>query len=196
MTLLTSQDLEDIINGCIELQRESQKKFYSFFYGYAMSVCMRYTHSDDDAMEIANDGFLKIFRELSTFKARYEDLEASLKGWMKKIMVNTAIDHFRKNHKHQMNASLEGNFFHIADQEETSVDKLSYEEIYKIVQRLSPVYRTVFNLFVIDGFKHEEIAKLLKISIGTSKSNLAKAKINIQKMLLERQKTRYGQRAI
>src|SRR5207249_8406711 len=139
----------------------SQKKFYTYFYGYAMSICMRYAHTNDDAMEIANDGFLKIFKELTSFVSRYEDVEASLKGWMKKIMINTAIDHFRKNHKHQMNASMEDNSSHLGDNGESSIDKMSYEEIFQIVQQLSPVYRTVFNLYVIDGFKHEEIARYL-----------------------------------
>lgn len=161
-----------------------------------MSICMRYTHTDDDAMEITNDGFLKIFKELASFQARYEDVEASLKGWMKKIMVNTSIDHFRKNQKYQRNVSIDDNLFHIEDHAETSIDKLSYDEVYKLVQQLSPVYRTVFNLYIIDGYKHEEIAKQLKISIGTSKSNLAKAKINIKKMIHELQKNRYGQAAI
>lgn len=161
-----------------------------------MAVCMRYAHTEDDAMEIVNDGFLKIFRELASFKPRYEDVEASLKGWIKRIMVNTAIDHFRKNHRFQMNISIDDNKFHWADETETSLDKMSYEEIIKLVQLLSPVYRTVFNLYVIDGFKHEEIAKKLNISVGTSKSNLAKAKGNIQKMILQRQQSLYGQTAI
>lgn len=161
-----------------------------------MSVCMRYAHNDEDAMEIANDGFLKVFKELPSFQARYDDVEASLKGWMKRILVNTAIDHFRKNQKHQSNISIDDKLFHLADHGETSVDKLSYEELYKVVQQLSPVYRAVFNLYVIDGFKHEEIAKHLNISVGTSKSNLAKARLNIQKMIQERHRTRYGQTAI
>ncbi len=95
-----------------------------------------------------------------------------------------------------MNVSIDDNLFHLEDHAETSIDKLSYDEVYKLVQQLSPVYRTVFNLYVIDGFKHEEISKQLKISVGTSKSNLAKAKINIKKMIHERQKNRYGQAAI
>jgi RNA polymerase sigma-70 factor (ECF subfamily) len=161
-----------------------------------MSICLRYAPDNDDAMEIANDGFLKIFKELSSFEPRYDDIEASFKGWMKKIMINTAIDHFRKNQKYRLNVSLDDHVFHMEDHAETSIDKLSFEEIYKIVQQLSPVYRAVFNLYVIDGFKHEEIAKRLKISVGTSKSNLAKAKMNIQKMISERQKNRYGQTAL
>ena len=161
-----------------------------------MSVCMRYVHSDDDAMEIANDGFLKVFKELHGFTAKYENVEASLKGWMKRIMVNTAIDHFRKNYKHRMKVSMDDDFIHVADVGETSIDKMSYAEIIKVVQQLSPVYRTVFNLYVIDGYKHEEIAKQLRISVGTSKSNLAKAKMNIQKMIKERERSLYGQTAI
>jgi RNA polymerase sigma factor (sigma-70 family) len=196
LTLLLSQEIKNIVHGCLKLQRESQKQFYTYFYSYAMAICTRYAHNDDDAMEIANDGFLKIFKELSSFEARYEDVEASLKGWMKKIMVNTSIDHFRKYQKYQMNVSIDDKLYHIEDHMETSIDKLSYDEIYKLVQQLSPVYRTVFNLYVIDGYKHEEIAKQLKISVGTSKSNLAKAKINIKKMLLERQTNRYGQATI
>lgn len=158
-----------------------------------MAICARYAQNEDDAMEITNDGFLKVFRELASFAARYDDIEASLKGWMKRIIINTAIDHFRKNQKFQSNISLDDSLYQAADHSESSIDKLSYEELYKVVQQLSPVYRAVFNLYVIDGFKHEEIARQLKISVGTSKSNLAKAKINIQKMLAERQVTRYGQ---
>ena len=194
--MLTSQEIENIITDCTSNQRESQKKFYTYFYSYAMAVCMRYAHTEDDGMEIVNDGFLKIFRELSSFKPRYEDVEASLKGWIKRIMVNTAIDHFRKNHRFQMNVSIDDSKFHWADEAETTLDKMAYEEIIKLVQQLSPVYRTVFNLYVIDGFKHEEIAKKLNISVGTSKSNLAKAKGNIQKMILQRQQSLYGQTAI
>ena len=157
---------------------------------------MRYAQNEDDAMEITNDGFLKIFRELQSFSARYDDVESSLKGWMKRILINTAIDHFRKNQKFQANLSLDDSLYEAADHSASSIDKLSYDELYRIVQQLSPVYRAVFNLYVIDGFKHEEIAKQLKISVGTSKSNFAKAKINIQKMLAERQVTRYGQTTI
>ena len=183
MTLLVSQEIENIIHGCVKLQRESQKQFYTYFYSYAMAICLRYAHSDDDAMEIANDGFLKIFKELSTFEARYEDVEASLKGWMKKIMVNTSIDHFRKNQKHQMNVSIDDKLFHLEDHAETSIDKLSYEEIIEAIKQLTPVYRTVFNLFAIEGMTHEEIATQLQISVGASKSNLSKARHNLRKII-------------
>ena len=194
--MLTSQEISDIVSGCIKLQRDSQKKFYTYFYSYAMAICMRYAPNNDDSMEIVNDGFLKIFKKLSSFEARYEDMEGSLKGWIKRIMLNTAIDHFRKNHKYLMNTDMGEHVFNIADEAETSIDKMSYEEIYKLIQRLSPMYRTVFNLYVIDGYKHEEIAKKLNISVGTSKSNLAKAKINIQKIMQQAHLSLYEQKVI
>jgi RNA polymerase sigma factor (sigma-70 family) len=161
-----------------------------------MAICMRYAPNNDDAMEIVNDGFLKIFKKLSSFEARYDDMEGSLKGWIKRIMLNTAIDHFRKNNKYLMKVDMGEKVFNIADEAETSLDKMSYDEIYKIIQKLSPMYRTVFNLYIIDGFKHEEIAKQLNISVGTSKSNLAKAKINIQKMMKQAHSSLYEQKAI
>ena len=147
-------------------------------------------------MEVVNDGFLKIYRELHQFNAVYENYEASLKGWMKRIMVNTAIDHFRKSSKNYLVNEISEEHFEITDAQETSINKLSYKEILEIIQRLSPVYRAVFNLHVIDGFTHEEIASQLNIAVGTSKSNLAKARMNIQKMLRETDTNFYEQKAV
>jgi RNA polymerase sigma factor (sigma-70 family) len=157
---------------------------------------MRYCNSKDDAMETVNDGFMKIYRELGSFKPRYDNFEASLKGWMKSIFVNTAIDHFRKHNKSYLVGEMNDAHFEMEQAGETAIDKMSYKEIMDVVQRLSPVYKTIFNLFVIDGFKHEEIASRLKISVGTSKSNLSKAKSNIQKMLVEVSKNNYEQKAV
>ncbi len=157
---------------------------------------MRYCNSKDDAMEVVNDGFMKVYKELPAFKPRYDNFEASLKGWMKSIMVNTAIDHFRKNNKKYFAAEINESHFETERSGETAIDKMSYKEIMELVQQLSPVYKTIFNLFVIDGFKHEEIAGRLNISVGTSKSNLSKAKANIQKMLGEAATKCYGQKAI
>lgn len=157
---------------------------------------MRYCNNTDDATEIVNDGFLKIYRALGSFNPHYTDVEASLKGWMKRIMINTAIDHIRKNNQRFLVAEIFDNHFNIADETETSIDKMSYDEILAIVQKLSPVYRAVFNLYVIDGFKHEEIAEQLDISVGASKSNLSKARANLKKMLLEAEIKHYEQKII
>jgi RNA polymerase sigma factor (sigma-70 family) len=157
---------------------------------------MRYCSNPDDAAEITNDGFLKIFRSLDSFNPKYSDIEASLKGWMKRIIVNTAIDHFRKNRQHLMVAEIFDDHFNIADETETSIDRMTCKEILAVIQKLSPVYRMVFNLFVIDGYKHEEIAQQLKISVGASKSNLSKARMNIKKMLQQTDINYYEQKVI
>ncbi len=191
-----NQEIEHIIKGCIKLQRESQKKFYAVFYGYAMSVCLRYTSNRNDAREIVNDGFLKVFKDLGSFKSRYQDVESSLKGWIRQIMIHTAIDHFRKNNKHQLYLEMSEEAFDREDDTGDSIDKISFDEIMAMVQKLSPVYRAVFNLYVIDGYKHEEIAERLNITIGTSKSNLARARMNIQKMLKQASVHFYEQKAI
>jgi RNA polymerase sigma-70 factor (ECF subfamily) len=136
-------------------------------------------------MEVVNDGFIKIFRSLSQFAPRHDNYEASLMGWMKSIIVNTAIDHFRKNKNNYLVGEIQDEHLDMTDAMATAVDKMTYKEIIELVQRLSPGYRAVFNLHVIDGYKHEEIAQQLQISVGTSKSNLAKARANIQKMLKE-----------
>lgn len=189
-------DLLHIIQGCVQANRGSQKLFYQLYYGYASSICMRYCSNLDDAAEITNDGFLKIFRSLDSFNPKYSDIEASLKGWMKRIIVNTAIDHFRKNRQHFMVAEIFDDHFNIADETETSIDRMTCKEILAVIQKLSPVYRMVFNLFVIDGYKHEEIAQQLKISVGASKSNLSKARMNIKKMLQETDIKYYEQKVI
>lgn len=161
-----------------------------------MAICMRYCNSKDDAMEVVNDGFMKVYRELPRFEPRYDNYEASLKGWMKSIMVNTAIDHFRKNNKNYLVSEMDDSHFEMEHTGETAIDKMTFKEIMELVNRLSPVYRTIFNLFVLDGFKHEEIASQLNISVGTSKSNLSKAKANIQKMLRESTIKCYERKAV
>lgn len=183
--LLSAEELQDHIRGCTLNERESQKKIYSSFYGYAMSICHRYTNQDEDATEILNDGFLKVFVEIYRFKPAYTDTVSSFKGWLRKIMIYTAIDHFRKNHKHSGAAELNESYLHIPSNNEDVVDKLSYEEILNAIKFLTPGYRTVFNLFVIEGFSHDEIARELGISAGTSKSNLAKARKQLQKILFQ-----------
>ena len=186
--MLTQEDLNVHIRGCALNSRESQKKIYNAFYGYAMSVCDCYAATEEDALEIMNDGFLKIFREVYHFKPAYANELNSFKGWLRRIMVNTAIDHFRKNKKHQVVSELETVYNNMSGFESNGLDKLSYDEIIRSIQNLSPAYRTVLTLFVVEGYSHEEIAESLDISIGTSKSNLAKARKQLQKIIFNENK--------
>jgi RNA polymerase sigma factor (sigma-70 family) len=161
-----------------------------------MAICDRYTSKQDDAVEILNDGFLKVFKEIHHYKPAYADVVSSFKGWLRKIMVYTAIDHYRKYHKHKMVTQLDDVVYQMASVNEDALDKLSYEEIIRAVQELSPGYRTVFNLFVIEGLSHEEIATQLGISTGTSKSNLFKARLQLQKILLKQHQIQAAKNAV
>lgn len=161
-----------------------------------MAICDRYANKQEDAVEILNDGFLKIFKEIHKYKPAYADVVSSFKGWLRTIMVYTAIDHFRKNHKHRMVTQLDNVVYQVATASEDAIEKLSYEEIIRAAQDLSPGYRTVFNLFVIEGLSHEEIANHLDVSIGTSKSNLSKARKQLQKILFKQNEISIAKNAI
>ena len=184
------------IRGCALNERASQKKIYNSFYGYAMAICDCYASNEDDAIEILNDGFLKIFKEIHRYKPAYTNEINSFKGWLRKIMVYTAIDHFRKNQKHKVVTELDSVVYQVEAVSEDAIDKLSHEEIIRAVQELSPGYRTVFNLFIIEGLSHEEIANKLGISTGTSKSNLSKARRQLQKILFRYQTPEQAKNAV
>jgi len=183
--LLSAEELTHHVGACALNIRESQKVIYSSFYGYAMAICERYTNNPEDAVEILNDGFLKIFKEIHRYKPAYADVVSSFKGWMRKIMVYTAIDHFRRNTKHHVLTDLDNVEYQLPSVNEDAVEKLTHKEIIRSIQNLSPAYRTVFNLFVIGGLSHDEIAEKLDISVGTSKSNLSKARKQLQKILFK-----------
>ena len=194
--MLSADELTYHVGACALNSRESQKVIYSSFYGYAMAICDRYTNSQEDAVEILNDGFLKIFREIHHYHPSYSDVVSSFKGWLRKIMVYTAIDHFRKYNKHRMTTDLDNVVYQVQAVDENAIEKLSYEEIIRAIQDLTPGYRTVFNLFIIDGLSHDEIAQQLNISVGTSKSNLSKARRQLQKILFKRNQILVARNAV
>ena len=169
--------LADIIKGCRKRKRESQKELYEMFYGYGMSITLRYAESRDQAVAIFNDAMMKAFEHIMKF-----DPSRPIKPWLRKIIVNTAIDYYHKNAKRLERVDLNLNGNEVGN-DETIISGISYQEIIDMIQHLSPAYRTVFNLHVIDGFRHEEIAAMLGISVGASKSNLAKAKKNLRARL-------------
>ncbi len=180
----TLTELEALLQSCREGNRKSQEMLYRQFYGYAMSVCMRYTRTRDEAIEVLNDGFMKVFT-----KSEKYDPERSFKGWLRRIMINTALDFYRQQVKHYFHEDVtEAAHTSVG---ETALGKLEHEELITLVQQLSPAYRMVFNLYVIDGYSHEEIAEKLEISVGTSKSNLARARENLKNMLKQRGYDKY-----
>lgn len=182
---LSADELKLTIQGCVLNDRFSQKKIYTSFYNYAMSICSIYTSNYEDSVEILNDGFLKVFKEIYRYQPSYADHILSFKGWLRKIMLYTSIDHFRKNHKYRFTKELDNEAARLSAPCEDALDKISYNEILRSMQKLTPGYRVIFNLFVIENFSHEEISKRLGISIGTSKSNLARGRKQLQKILLK-----------
>jgi RNA polymerase sigma-70 factor (ECF subfamily) len=177
--------LPELLAACQRQERVAQRRLYGQFHSYAMAVCLRYARNRDQALEAANDGFLKVFRDLHRFDAgrHPDDVTGSFRGWLKRIMIHTAIDHYRANERHQHQQELSDATLNHAVEDATPLDSLSYDELLALVQRLPPAYRAVFNLSVIDGFGHEEIAERLHISVGTSKSNLFKARAHLRTML-------------
>ncbi|MEZ4828584.1 MAG: RNA polymerase sigma factor [Bacteroidia bacterium] len=173
---MTDAELKELIAGCRKGRRESQEALYRKLYNYAMSICLRYSRDREEAKEIANDGFVKVFSRMD----KYSD-DLSFMGWVRRIMINSAIDFYRRNEKHYH--SLDIVYANHISVNEAAINELSAEEIMSLVQQLAPSYRMVFNLYVMEGFKHEEIAQKLNISVGTSKSNLAKARVKLQMML-------------
>lgn len=169
--------LKKIIKGCRKRRRKSQKKLYKMFYAYGMSITLRYAESRNEAAEILNDSFMKVFTNIKSY-----DLERPFKPWLRRIIINTAINNYHQNKDyHQMDdVDVAGQNL---SKEEQIISGISYDEIIDMVQQLTPAYRTVFNLYVIEGFKHKEIAEMLDIAEGTSKSNLSKAKKNLQAIL-------------
>jgi len=186
---LSAEELKLAIEGCVLNDRLSQKRIYTSFYNYAMSICSIYTPNYEDSVEILNDGFLKIFKEIYRYQPAYADHVLSFKGWLRKIMLYTSIDHFRKSQKHRFIKELDSEVIQFSAADEDALDRISHNEIVKSMQKLTPGYRIIFNLFIIENFSHEEISKRLGISIGTSKSNLARGRKQLQKILLDENKT-------
>ena len=167
--LLTSNSLMEVVEDCLRGKESAMKKFYEHFHGFDLSVCMSYCENRDDALEIMNDGFLKVFKNLD----KIENIER-IKPWLRRIMINVAIDHFRKHLKKQSTQLSEN----VADPNygDASVyAKLSSEDIMKAVQNLPTNYRMVFNLYAIEGYSHKEIGEMLKIAESTSRANLSLA---------------------
>lgn len=156
-----------------------QEELYRRFAPKMYAVCLRYANNTDDAQDLLQEGFIKVYKNLHRFRA-----EGSFEGWVRRVFVNTSIEHFRKKSA-QLSSVSEKEENTIEDADITALDSLAEKDIINIVQELSPGYRTVFNLYVVEGYSHKEIGELLGISEGTSKSQLARAKSILQKKVTQ-----------
>lgn len=173
------EELQQLIRGCMKQDRKCQKMLYKAFYGFSMSICLRYANDRDEAAEVMNQGFFKVFTKIETY-----DATRPFKAWLGRIMMNVSIDHYRANLKMAYAEDLE-EAEHVFDASVATDNNLNYNDLLAMVQRLPQGYRTVFNLFAIDGYSHEEIAEMLNINVGTSKSNLFKARQKLKQMIQE-----------
>jgi RNA polymerase sigma-70 factor (ECF subfamily) len=180
------EQLKAIIDGCLQNDRRSQEQLFKLFYGKMLPVCIRYVSDRDTAQEVLQEGFIKVFEKLGAF-----DHKGSFEGWIRRIVANTAIDAIRKSKKDPYRTDNDNDFKIgaedlMVDREEMETLDLKAQVAMEAVQKLSPAYRAVFNLYVLEEYSHKEIGAILGISEGTSKSNLAKAKMNLQKILSEK----------
>ena len=163
----------DLISGCTDGNRRMQEELYRRFSPRMYAVCLRYAGNAEEAEDILQEGFIKVFNKMSSYRG-----DGSFEGWIRRVFVNTAIEHFRKKTYLQPISETEENT--IEGKYLSVLDHLAEKDIIQLVQQLSPGYRTVFNMYVIEGYTHRQIAEILEISEGTSKSQLSRAKMILQ----------------
>ncbi len=170
---------DDIVSGCKAGNRQAQEKLYRNFYRVMMSICLRYTKNETDAMEVLNTGFYKIFKNIQ----RLDSSKGSLYTWIRTIIINSCLDHIKSKQKIIRQVELNDNSNVQIDPE--IILKMKSEHLLHLVRKLPPATQTVFNLFIMEGYSHKEIGSLLQISDGTSKWHLSEARKNLQKMINE-----------
>ncbi|MBK8442802.1 MAG: RNA polymerase sigma factor [Sphingobacteriales bacterium] len=167
---------QQLIEGCIQGDARSTTAFYKRFSAKMFGVCMRYAKDRFVAEDIFQEAFIKVFNGLPTFRG-----EGSLEGWVRRIFVNTAIEHYRRHSN--LYPIMEVQYAVQEEWNDHIVEQMSAEELLSLIDKLSVGYRTIFNLYVVEGYSHKEIANMLNISEGTSKSQLARAKSLLRQMI-------------
>lgn len=175
-------DIQALIEGCKKNNRQAQELLYKKFYVAMASVCARYISNQQDAMQVLNDGFLKVFKNIKSYDAGI----ASLYTWIRKIIINTAIDFLRK-----LPVAYTTDLSDI--KEETTIEnhviqKMNADELLNLIKELPKATRLVFNLYTVDGFNHREIAEMLSISEGTSKWHVSEARKQLKQSIMKLQK--------
>jgi len=174
---------EDLIIGCAEEDRVCQRELYKKYAGKMMVVCMRYSANKMEAEDILQDGFIKIFDNIGKFKS-----QGSLEGWIRRIIVNIALNKIRANKMHFEEISSKSEI--IMNDDSTVVEKLSEQDLLNIINKLPNGYKFVFNMYAIEGYSHKEIAESLGIEEATSRSQYSKAKKYLQQQVYQLEKVK------
>lgn len=169
-------EIKEIINGCLKGNRRDQELLYRRHAAKLYAVSLQYSGNDEEARDILQEGFIKIFENLVNYKH-----EGSFEGWVRRIIVNTALEKYRS--KHQLHRVDDIDQIPEPDAEPDNEDYAGLQaiDLMGIIRELPPKYRMVFNLFAIEGYSHKEISNMLNISEGTSKSNLSRARVILQR---------------
>lgn len=170
--------LEEIIHKCQDGNSGAQTALYHLFSAKMYGICLRYAKDSAEAEDFMQEGFVRVFNKINQF-----EFKGSFEGWIKRIMVNTALEKFRKNDR--LYPVEEMRIFESIEYVEETISSITANDLLRIIQKLPPRYRMVFNLFAIEGYSHLEIAEMMKISEGTSKSNLSRARVILQKSVTE-----------
>jgi RNA polymerase sigma factor (sigma-70 family) len=170
-------ELDQIIEGCLKGKRQAQQRLYQKFYNQVFGVCLRYASDRLEAKSLVNSAFLKVFKSLQQF-----DKKGAFGAWLSRIAINVSIDHVRKQNRYRQHTTTVPEMPEVAANEEI-LSKMATEDIIECIQKVSPTSRTIFSLYVIDGYKHGEIAEMLGISVGTSRWHLSNAKKELQELL-------------
>ena len=173
-------DDEQLVKKCLEKDPLAQKQLFDSFSRKMMGVCLRYSQSQEEAQDVLQMGFIKVFEKLHMYSS-----DGSLEGWIRKVIVNTALDNIRKNKKFNDNIELDKVDFQLDNKSETGLEALSAKDLLKIIQEMPPGFRTVFNLYAIEGYSHKEIAEQLGVTVSTSKSQYSRARVYLQKIIIE-----------
>ncbi len=181
MEIVRRMDERSLVTACLRKERKAQELLYKRFYGRMMGLCLRYARDRDEASAMLNQGFFKVFESLD----RFDPEKGNLEGWVYRIVMHAAIDQYRSVIRTARTEELDTVGMDQAAPVESGLDRLAAQDLLRLVQNLTPAYRAVFNLYVIEGYSHPEIGSLLGISEGTSKSNLSKARRNLQAMILQ-----------
>lgn len=177
-----------ILNGCRNHDHKYQKILYEKYYDFAIKIVFRYIYNYEEALEVTNDGFLKFFLQIEKFRCEEAtDIDKLLPGWIKKIMINTSIDLLRKKMLQPEIGGIPDYIWDLKDKSTSADQMIIYKDLIKLVKKLPPSYRIVFNMHVIDGYNHFEIADSLGIPVGTSKSHLLRARALMQKYLKQKE---------
>ena len=176
---------QELITGCLRGERRFEEGLYNQHGSTMFSICLRYANDYYQAEDMLQEGFIKVFNNLKSFRS-----EGSFEGWMKRIFVNTAIEWLRRNKVMNEMQEIENVPLHIV--QEDCFSQLAADDLMKLIQSLSPGYRTVFNLYAIEGYSHKEIGEMMNINEGTSKSQLARARYILQKMVVQSNKVQYA----